>query len=169
MAFHCYWDQPCPACGHGYIRFAPAQRCPRCGSAEAEVYPLLDEILHYARLTLASQGDLEVRAFQPCTLADRYVVLGYELLEAYRHLGDLDEVVVADEAVAHYRLGLGADDAESAHWRDFFTALLAGWRETRHRPLDPLPASGSPAAPPGTPLSRPVASGTYRKKWSPKA
>ncbi|MBI5833137.1 MAG: hypothetical protein HZB16_12635 [Armatimonadetes bacterium] len=153
------------------MRFAASSSCPACGSDAAPVYPLIDEILHYARLTLATQGNLELPAFQPATDADRYVVLGYDLLEAFRRIGDVDPELVAAEAVEHYQLGLREGESERAHWRAFFAALLAGWREQRHRPLDALPPSNSVGLGVAEPLvsARPVSSQSFRKKWSPKA
>lgn len=170
MGFHCYHDEPCPACGAAFVRFAAEEACPRCGSGEARVYPLVEEILHYARLTLASQGDLEMRAFQPSTPADRYVVLGFDLLEAYRRLGDLEPEAVASEAVDHYQLGPG--EAEREHWLRFFSSLLDGWRAERHKPLDPLPSNSAgpgPALAVSVGVTRPIESQSFRKKWSPKA
>lgn len=172
MGFHCYHDRPCPRCSRFFIRFDPSEMCPFCGSAEAPVYPLVDEILHYARLTLASQGDLELRAFTPSGEADRYVMLAYDLLEAFRHVTDLEPAMVAAEAVGHYRLGGDQeDDAQRAHWQRFFTALLAGWQSERHRPLDPLPPSDRLAVgggPTEAVVARPASSQSFRKKWSPK-
>ncbi len=168
MGFHCYHDQPCPACGRSFVRFEGAALCPGCGSDAAPVFALVDELLHYARLTLTAQGNLDLPGYQPVTEADRYLMLGFDLLEAYRRVGDVPPEVVAEEAVDHYQLGLKSD-AERAHWRRFFEALLSGWRAERHRPLD-SPAATVVAGDGGpSPLVRPLASQTFRKKWSPKA
>ena len=169
MGFHCYHDQPCPACGRPFVRYCEAAVCPGCGSDAAPVFALVDELLHYARLTLTAQGNLDLPGYQPVTEADRYLMLGFDLLEAFRRVGDVAPELVAEEAVDHYQLGVGGREAERTHWQRFFEALLSGWRAERHRPLDspPAPAAADGIAP-SQPI-RPPAGQTFRKKWSPKA
>jgi hypothetical protein len=166
MAFHCYHRTPCPACGRFFVRFDEAERCPACGGDAAPVYDVVSEIVGYARLTLTTQGDLGLGEFAPSTEADLYVVLAYEVLDAYRLHADLDPALVADEAAAHYQLGW--DDARRAHWRRFFTALLARWRADRHKPL-PIVLAPSEIEVPTDAVSggvpRPASEQTFLKKW----
>ncbi|MBI2302521.1 MAG: hypothetical protein HYU66_26750 [Armatimonadetes bacterium] len=130
MAYHCYHQTPCPACGRHYVRFDATEACPWCGSAEAPVYDLVEEVVHYARQTLIAQGHLAIGGFVPTTLADGYVVRAYEALEARRRLPELPAALVAAEAVQSWRL---ADEAEQAHWERFLVAVLEHWEAERHR------------------------------------
>lgn len=155
MAYHCYHDQPCPACGRFYVRYAADVPCPACGGHTAPVYELVDELVHYARLTLTAQGTLELSGFAPVSRADAYVVYGYELLEASRLHPELPPELIAGEALRSYRLERLA--GEAAHWRGFFLALLSRWHEVRHQPLpQPTAAGPQPPPPPREPPAPPV-------------
>jgi len=168
MAYHCYFNTNCPGCARSYLRFAPGERCPVCGSDESPVCDVVTELVHYARLTLVAQGDLELGAFQPLNEADAYVVRGYEVLEAARQHPELSPETIAAEAAAHYPCAW--DEARRAHWERFFRALLARWAADRHRPLETPTSAERPAASSSSPTGASSAAGarSFLKKWQPK-
>ena len=132
---HIYHDRPCPDCGQYYCRFDTAQVCPFCGSDAAAVYELIDEVFEYARASFVAAGRIALDGYRPISPGDHYLILGFELLEAYRQHVDLEPELVAAAAVEQYAGQFGHHEQVEAHWREFFVQLLTYWREQRNRPL----------------------------------
>lgn len=133
--YHIYHEYACPTCGRYYCRFAAEQVCPYCGDDTAPVFELVAQIFDYARATLVAAGAISLDGYRPVTSADHYLMLGFELLDAYRRHVELPPELVADEAVRQYTAQCGHREALEAHWRSFFTALLEYWRDHRNQPL----------------------------------
>lgn len=132
---HIYHDLPCPACGRYYCRFADTEACPFCDSAEAPTFDLVTQVFDGARASLVASGSISLTGYRPVTQADRYLMLGFELLEAYRQHVELLPELVAEEAVRQYAAVFGHREAVEEHWRRYFVALLTHWREHRNSPL----------------------------------